>query len=311
MATEDDRKLFVAGLAESITEDVLRQIFEGTGGKVVDVSLPKDRATGRPRGFGFVTLATAAEASAARDSLDGSMHGGRPLSIRAFQSEAPRRGEGGGRGGGERERGGERDRADRDRSERVGDRDRGIDRGGGDRTLYVGNLPYDCDQRTVEELFAGCAAGAVVRIHLPTGPDGRPRGFGFVTMGSAEAATGAIEALREVELKGRRLMINIAHPRGETRVSERPEVPRQAREPRELPPREREAPPVERRRPPFIGPAPSAPPPDFLDPARAEGRRRAERPEKKVKKPKGKQERLAAKQKRGREKHHWEDWEED
>ena len=46
---EDSRKLFVAGLPDSITEDVLRQLFEATGGTVVEVSLPKDRATGRPR----------------------------------------------------------------------------------------------------------------------------------------------------------------------------------------------------------------------------------------------------------------------
>ena len=40
MATEDARKLFVAGLPDSITEDALREIFEATGGKVTDVSLP-------------------------------------------------------------------------------------------------------------------------------------------------------------------------------------------------------------------------------------------------------------------------------
>ena len=51
MANEE-AKLFVAGLPDSISEDVLKQLFEATGGKVVAVSLPKDRMTGRPRGFG-------------------------------------------------------------------------------------------------------------------------------------------------------------------------------------------------------------------------------------------------------------------
>ena len=64
MATEDARKLFVAGLPDSITEDALREIFEATGGKVTDVSLPRDRATGRVRGFGFVTFASPEEAAA-------------------------------------------------------------------------------------------------------------------------------------------------------------------------------------------------------------------------------------------------------
>src|SRR3954454_12578165 len=88
---EDSRKLFVAGLPDSISEEVLRQPFEATGGSVVEVSLPKDRATGRPRGFGFVTLATNDEANAARESLDGSFQGGKSISVRPFQAEPPRR----------------------------------------------------------------------------------------------------------------------------------------------------------------------------------------------------------------------------
>ena len=95
MSAEDARKLFVAGLPDTITEDILRQLFEATGGTVVDVSIPRDRATGRPRGFGFVTLATSDEALSARDSLDGSVQAGRPISVRPFQAEPPRRGEGG------------------------------------------------------------------------------------------------------------------------------------------------------------------------------------------------------------------------
>jgi len=88
---EDSRKLFVAGLPDTITEEVLRQLFEATAAHVVEVSLPKDRATGRPRGFGFVTLATEKEASSARESLDGSFQGGKSISVRPFQAEPPRR----------------------------------------------------------------------------------------------------------------------------------------------------------------------------------------------------------------------------
>src|SRR4051794_18290591 len=201
MATEDARKLFVAGLPESISEDVLRQLFEATGGKVVDVSLPRDRATGRPRGFGFVTFATSEEAIAARDKLDGSLQAGRAISVRPFSSEPPRRGDapgfaGGGAGGG------------------------GGGGGGGgpqmteDRTLYVGNLPYDTSQQEMTQIFTDNSIGPVARIHLPIGPDGRLRGFGFITMGTAEAANEAITTLRNFDLRGRRLMLNIAHPRG-------------------------------------------------------------------------------------------------
>src|SRR5882724_1836068 len=199
MANEDSRKLFVAGLPDSITEDVLRTLFEATGGTVSEISLPKDRATGRPRGFGFVTLSTSDEAQAARDSLDGSMQAGKSISVRPFQAEPPKREPGatGPRMGG------------------------GLGGGGSgppgapDRTLYVGNLPYDVTQVEIETLIGGTNAGAVARVHLPTDPEGRKRGFGFVTMGTADGAKGAIEALRGADLRGRRLVVNLAHPKGE------------------------------------------------------------------------------------------------
>jgi hypothetical protein len=217
MATEDARKLFVAGLPESISEDVLRQLFEATGGKVVDVSLPRDRATGRPRGFGFVTFATSEEAIAARDKLDGSLQAGRAISVRPFSSEPPRRGDaptgapGGYAGGGGAGGGGSGPQMTED------------------RTLYVGNLPYDTSQQEITQIFTDNNIGPVARIHLPIGPDGRLRGFGFITMGTAEGANEAITALRNFDLRGRRLMLNIAHPRGAPGApggaSDRPRAP--------------------------------------------------------------------------------------
>jgi len=199
----EEAKLFVAGLPDSISEEVLRQLFEATGGKVVNVSLPKDRMTGRPRGFGFVTMATPQEAQSARDALDGSVQGGKSISVRPFQAEPPRRdgaGPSGPRGG-------------------PGGVGRGPGGGGPqqapDRTLYVGNLPYDATQEEVQTLVNGVAPDGVVRVHLPMDADGRKRGFGFVTMASAEAAKTAADALRTAELRNRRLIVNLAHPKGE------------------------------------------------------------------------------------------------
>ena len=211
----EEAKLFVAGLPDSVSEDVLKTIFEATGGKVVSVSLPKDRTTGRPRGFGFVTMSSPAEAQAARDSLDGSLQGGRSISVRPFQQEPPRAGDrapfsgpggprsapfsggAGGAGPGGPPRGGPPPQAP-------------------DRTLYVGNLPYDITTQEVEQLINGvCGDASVVRVHLPMDPDGRKRGFGFVTMSSSETAKTASEQLKTVDMRGRRLVVNIAHPKGE------------------------------------------------------------------------------------------------
>jgi nucleolin len=210
----EDAKLFVAGLPDSVSEDVLKTIFEATGGKVVSVSLPKDRTTGRPRGFGFVTMSSAAEAQAARDSLDGSLQGGRSISVRPFQQEPPRKGDGPRDGPMSGPRSGPGGYAGGVSSS--GPRSAGPPQQAPDRTLYVGNLPYDISTQEVEELINGvCGAGSVVRVHLPMDPDGRKRGFGFVTMASSETAKTASEQLKTVDMRGRRLVVNIAHPKGE------------------------------------------------------------------------------------------------
>jgi RNA recognition motif-containing protein len=197
MAAEEARKLFVAGLPDTYTEDILRQLFEATGGKVLEVSLPKDRATGRPRGFGFVTLATADEAQVALDSLHGSLHAGRPISVRPFQAEPPKREGGMGGGGGPG--------APQPRAERAAPAP--------DRTIYVGNLPYDATEEEVDALFRERNVGPVQRVSLPIDESGRRRGFGFVSMATAEGANAAIEALRGADLRGRPLFVNLAHPR--------------------------------------------------------------------------------------------------
>ncbi|MFC1641176.1 RNA recognition motif domain-containing protein [Myxococcota bacterium] len=183
--------------------------------------------------------------------------------------------------------------------------------GGADRTLYVGNLPYDCTQRQLEELFTQSGLGPIQRINLPLGPDGRLRGYGFVTMGTGDAAQAAIGALRSIDLRGRRLLVNIAHPRGER--------PERATPQSESPPRaQRDVAPPEARG--YSSAVSFAAPPDGTlgpngDKASAEGRRRvAERPDRgdKKKKKKGRGERLVANTRRERERHiDWEDWEDD
>jgi nucleolin len=195
---EDSRKLFVAGLPDTFSEDVLRQLFEATGGTVAEVTLPRDRTTGRPRGFGFVTMATSEEANAAREALHGSFQAGRSISVRPFESDPPRR-EGGGPGGPASggPRGGPPGEADKERK------------------LYVGNLPYDASPAEVEASIAATGAGPVQRVILPSDGEGKNRGYGFIQFASAEAARAALDVLRGAELRGRLLRILPAHDKGE------------------------------------------------------------------------------------------------
>ncbi|MCB1277007.1 RNA-binding protein [Prosthecobacter sp.] len=80
--------------------------------------------------------------------------------------------------------------------------------------MYVGNLPFAAQEQDVRELFS--QYGGVTEVFLPMDREsGRPRGFAFVTMDSAEAMNAAINAQNGQEFMGRKLAINEARPREE------------------------------------------------------------------------------------------------
>ena len=71
--------------------------------------------------------------------------------------------------------------------------------------LYVGNLPFSADEQQIRELFSQ-SGRAVTEVKLVTDRDtGRPRGFGFVEMGSSQDADGAIRDLNGRDFGGRSL----------------------------------------------------------------------------------------------------------
>ena len=90
-------KIYVGNLPFSADEAAVRALFSQHG-TVESVSLPVDRETGRPRGFGFVEMPQA-DAARAIQSLNGHSMQGRPLRVNEAQ-DRPRTGGGGGGGGG-------------------------------------------------------------------------------------------------------------------------------------------------------------------------------------------------------------------
>lgn len=77
--------------------------------------------------------------------------------------------------------------------------------------LYVGNLSFDATEADIRAIFS--EHGAVTDIHLPIDRDsGRPRGFAFVTMDTAEAAKSAENELNGKNWMGRNLAVNEARP---------------------------------------------------------------------------------------------------
>ena len=80
--------------------------------------------------------------------------------------------------------------------------------------LFVGNLSFNTTENDLQDAFA--AFGTVTETNLMMDRmTNRPRGFGFVTMSSADEAQKAIEGLHGKDLGGRALTVNIAKPREE------------------------------------------------------------------------------------------------
>ena len=91
------RKLYVGNLPYSATESDLSDKFAPSG-TVESCKLITDRDTGQSKGFGFVEMASDAEAQAAIDSLNGTDYDGRPMKVNEAKPQEKRSG-GGGRGG--------------------------------------------------------------------------------------------------------------------------------------------------------------------------------------------------------------------
>lgn len=75
--------------------------------------------------------------------------------------------------------------------------------------LFVGNISWNVDDAKLNEVFA--AVGTVVEaVIIKDRQTGRSRGFGFVTMSSAEEAQKAIEELNQKSVDGREITVSIA-----------------------------------------------------------------------------------------------------
>ncbi len=91
--------IYVGNLSFDASESDVRALFEAHG-TVDKVNLVTDRETGRPRGFGFVEMASDDEGRAAINALDGQDSQGRNLKVNEAKPRENLSGGGGGGGGG-------------------------------------------------------------------------------------------------------------------------------------------------------------------------------------------------------------------
>jgi RNA recognition motif-containing protein len=90
-------KLYVGGLAYSVTEGRLQELFSAHG-TVESANVISDKFTGQSRGFGFVEMSASAEAQKAIAALNGTQFEGRTLTVNEAKPMAKRDNFGGGRG---------------------------------------------------------------------------------------------------------------------------------------------------------------------------------------------------------------------
>jgi RNA recognition motif-containing protein len=90
-------KLYVGGLAYSVTEGRLKELF-ASHGTVESANVISDKFTGQSRGFGFVEMSSGKEAQSAISALNGTQFEGRTLTVNEAKPQARREGSGAGRG---------------------------------------------------------------------------------------------------------------------------------------------------------------------------------------------------------------------
>ena len=86
-------KIYVGNLSYEVTEEELRQEFEAFG-EVTSVSIIIDKYSGRPKGFGFIEMASVSEGQAAITGLHGKTLRDRTLNVNAARPRSDNRGGG-------------------------------------------------------------------------------------------------------------------------------------------------------------------------------------------------------------------------
>jgi len=179
-------KIYVGNIPFESTEEDVTDFMQQLGGTVTNCFLPYE--AGRPRGFAFVTMGKE-DAAKAMAELDGLDYNGRNLNIKESlpPGKSPPR------------------------------------RRARETKLYIGNISFQTFDETVRETFE--EFGDVSDVYLPVDREtGRPRGFGFVTMG-VEDAENAIEQLDGRDVDGRFWRVNIAQAKGKPVVDTWEEAP--------------------------------------------------------------------------------------
>ncbi|CAL1356012.1 unnamed protein product [Linum trigynum] len=167
-------KLYFGNLPYNVDSAQLAGIIQDYGSPEL-IEVLYDRATGRSRGFAFVTMSSIDDCKAVIQNLDGKQYMGRILRVNFSDKPRPR--------------------------EPLYPET--------EHKLFVGNLSWSVTSESLTEAFKpyGNVVGARV---LYDGESGRSRGYGFVCYTSKSDMETALEALNGLELEGRAIRVSLA-----------------------------------------------------------------------------------------------------
>eukprot|EP00756_Hemistasia_phaeocysticola_P020902 Hpha_TRINITY_DN15744_c4_g2::TRINITY_DN15744_c4_g2_i1::g.37208::m.37208 len=186
---DEERKVFVGGLAPDVEENMLQFVFEQFG-KVVKAEVKRDSRTGRSRGFAFVVFATI-EAAQAASAASVSVRG---QSVKVQPASGS-------------------DTTSKSKAAVVGAGERAAS-----HKVFVGGLPQECEDKDLRIFFRVC--GKVTTAEVKRDPaNGRSRGFGFVVFLAAEAAERAASIERPL-IMGKIVEVQRSLARGDPGLNE-------------------------------------------------------------------------------------------
>jgi nucleolysin TIA-1/TIAR len=172
--TSNHMHVFVGDLSPDIDDRALWQAFAPFG-SLSDARVMWDQATGRSRGFGFVSFRTKEDAEHAIREMNGEWLGSRAIRVNWANQKSNMGGGSGGGGGG----GGRYAQMDLNAVMAMSSPV--------NTTVYIGNLPPEADENHLRELFAPYGVLEELRMQ-------RDRGFAFARYNSHDGAARAIVA---------------------------------------------------------------------------------------------------------------------
>ncbi|CCI46922.1 unnamed protein product [Albugo candida] len=185
----DRNKVFVAGLPRDVDDDALYNKFRAFG-DMFQAKVVYDAATGRSKGFGFLTYRQYDHAMDAIDKTNGKNWNGRVLNVRFLKPKT----------------GSEKDIKSTDAPElmplKINTSMKNC------TTLYVGNLSYEITEDIVRRVFSPFGDIKAVRLaqHIQTK---KFRGFGYVQFYDSESCTKALAANGKIVI-GRPMHVDLS-----------------------------------------------------------------------------------------------------